>query len=133
MARFRAAAVSARDSIAVSPLRPAPASVPAAATAATGPASGPYLGAAEGEVRHRISFSVRGDRFRNLRVDGRDMAPSARIADGRVVCGHLGFEMTAEWIDADHVEGTVKMRGRWARPVSFRFSARRRVGDVLSG
>ena len=96
-------------------------------------ASGPYLGSADGDSRHRVSFSVRGDRVRNLRVDGRDMAPSARIVDGSVACGHLGFEMTADWVDENHVEGTVKMRGRWARPVSFSFHARRRVGDVLSG
>jgi hypothetical protein len=126
----RAAAVSARESVSMPTLQRAPAPAPSHGAA---PAPGPYLGHAVGEGRHRISFSVRGDRLRNLRVDGRQMAPLARIVGGRVACGHLGFELNADWVDEQHVEGTVKMRGRWARPVSFHFSARLRIGDVLSG
>jgi hypothetical protein len=76
---------------------------------------------------------VLGDRVRNLRVDGRDMGPNARIANGRVKTHHLGFELVAEWVDERHVEGTVRMRGRWGRGVSFDFTARHRVRDVLSG
>jgi hypothetical protein len=97
------------------------------------PAPGPYLGGAASATAHRVSFSVLGDRMRNLRVDGRAMAPNARIVGGKVEAHHMGFEVTAEWLDESHVEGTVRMRGRWGRPVSFGFTARLRVGDVLSG
>jgi hypothetical protein len=71
--------------------------------------------------------------MRNLRVDGRQMAANARIANGRVSANHAGFEMVAEWVDDEHVQGEVRMRSRWGRGVTFSFSARRRVGDVLSG
>ena len=93
-------------------------------------APGPYLG---GDGTHRVSFSVLEDRVRNLRVDGRQMAVTARIADGRVRASHSGFELVAEWVDGHHVRGQVRMRGRWGRGVSFDFTARLRVGDVLSG
>jgi hypothetical protein len=71
--------------------------------------------------------------MRNLRIDGRQMAANARIVNGRVSANHAGFEMVAEWVDEHHVQGKVRMRGRWGRGVSFDFTARRRVGDVLSG
>jgi hypothetical protein len=93
-------------------------------------APGPYLG---GDGSHRVSFSVLEDRMRNLRVDGRQMASSARIVKGRIRAQHLGFELVAEWVDEHHVEGRVRMRGRWGRGVTFAFTARLRVGDVLAG
>jgi hypothetical protein len=122
-------------------LRPVPAPQPERAArrrteAALVPEAGPYLGGVEGaggDSRHRVSFSVLGERMRNLRVDGRQMASSARIANGRLRAQHTGFEIVAEWIDATHVEGKVRMRGRWGRGVTFSFTARHRVGDVLSG
>jgi hypothetical protein len=134
------AAVSARDALARGD--GAPAVAPAAArivkpvprprrAGADGVAApGPYLG---GDSTHRVSFSVLSDRMRNLRIDGRQMAANARIVNGRVGAEHAGFEMVAEWVDAEHVQGKVRMRGRWGRGVSFGFTARRRVGDVLSG
>ena len=139
------AAVSAREALAGGAPAPAPAPVspplparlaprelrPAPPPAPTGAAApGPYLG---GDGSHRVSFSVLGDRMRNLRIDGRQMAANARIANGRVQAQHLGFEVVAEWQDESHVEGRVRMRGRWGRGVTFTFSARLRVGDVLAG
>ncbi len=76
---------------------------------------------------------MRGGQIRNLRVDGLSQAAHAPIRDGRVETSHVGFELTASWVDENHVDGQVKMRGRWGRGQTFRFTARRRQGDVLSG
>ena len=112
------------------------AAVSAARPEATGvfdPEPGAYLGGSQGEARHRISFTLQGNSLRNLRVDGLGMAARATVEDGRVETSRVGFGLTATWVDATHVEGRVRMRGRWGRGEAFTFSARRRVGDVLSG
>ncbi|MGI8461343.1 MAG: hypothetical protein ACR2OC_06845 [Solirubrobacterales bacterium] len=96
-------------------------------------APGAYLGAADGNARHRISFTLDGDRVRNVRIDGHLVAPEAPLGDGRLQIRHLGFELIATWLDADNVEGRVRMRGKWNRPEAFRFSAHHRIGNVLSG
>ena len=113
---------------------PAPQHRPAAAAdGAFAPSEGAYLGGADsGVTRHRVSFSVRGDRVRNLRIDGREMVARERIAKGRLQLRHTGFELVAEWTDEQHVEGKIRMRGRWNRGVSFAFTARHRVGERSS-
>ena len=138
-ARVRSAAgcgaLAAPDPAPAADPGPAPQRPPAAAAdGAFAPAEGPYLGGADaGGSRHRVSFSVRGDRVRNLRIDGREMVARERIANRHIRTHHMGFELVAEWIDERHVEGKIKMRGRWNRGLSFAFTARHRVGDVLSG
>src|SRR4051794_18708843 len=79
----RAVAVSATQlrPAAVSATAPEIEAAPAPAPAgyAFKPAPGPYLGGAEGDSRHRISFTLLDGSLRNLRVDGLGMAHRAPV------------------------------------------------------